>query len=310
MNVNHHHALPLLVVLAGPTAAGKTDISIELANNFNSPIIGCDSRQFYKELKIGTAPPSAEQLAKVPHYFIHFLSIHDYYNVSQYETDVLKKLSLLFQQHSIVFLVGGSGLYMDAVCSGIDEMPNYDTELRQSLIEQLNVHGIEWLRAQLYKLDLATYKKIDLNNKNRVLRAVEVCLLTGKPYSSFLKNTPKERNFRILKIVLTLPREQLYQRINQRTDDMIEHGLMEEAKAFYPYRELTALKTVGYKELFEYFDGKTSFDETVTLIKRNTRHYARKQLTWFRRDTDFRWFDVNHKTEILTYIKTNFEHVN
>ncbi len=302
-------ALSTLVVLSGPTGVGKTDFAISVAKEYHTSIIGCDSRQFYKELQIGTSPPSISQLKTVPHYFVQFLSIHDYYNVSLYEQDVLNQLNSLFTQQPVVFLVGGSGLYIDAVCSGIDDMPDYDSELRQNLVEQLHQKGITWLRTLLQQLDMETYKKIDLNNKNRVLRAVEVCLLTGKPYSSFLKNEPKKRNFNVLKIMLTLPREQLYQRINQRVNNMIQEGLEAEAHQLFPYRDLTALKTVGYKELFDYFDGKTTLTEAIELIKQHTRHYARKQQTWFRRDQQYQWFDINQPEEIKAFIRTHMVNI-
>jgi len=295
--------LPILVVLAGPTAVGKTDLAIQLALRFNTSIIGADSRQFYKELKIGTAPPTAVQLSKVQHHFIHFLSIHDYYNVSKYENDVNFLLQQLFKTQKLVFLVGGSGLYLDAVIKGIDDMPDVDIELRNSLNLQLEQYGIAWLRAQLQKLDFETYRKIDLSNKNRILRAVEVCLQTGKPYSSFLKQQAKSRPYKVLKIALDMPREQLYQRINQRVDQMIEIGLIDEAKAFYPFKDLVALKTVGYKELFNYFEGKISQEQAVELIKSNTRKYARKQLTWFRRDNDYHWF-TPHDIDLIIHLIT------
>jgi len=295
--------LPILVVLAGPTAVGKTDLAIQLALRFNTSIIGADSRQFYKELKIGTAPPTAVQLSKVQHHFIHFLSIHDYYNVSKYENDVNFLLQQLFKTQKLVFLVGGSGLYLDAVIKGIDDMPDVDIELRNSLNLQLEQYGIAWLRAQLQKLDFETYRKIDLSNKNRILRAVEVCLQTGKPYSSFLKQQAKSRPYKVLKIALDMPREQLYQRINQRVDQMIEIGLIDEANAFYRFKDLVALKTVGYKELFNYFEGKISQEQAVELIKSNTRKYARKQLTWFRRDNDYHWF-TPHDIDLIIHLIT------
>lgn len=233
-------------------------------------------------------------------FFIQHLSIHDYYNVSRYENDVLNLLSQLFRQYNPILLVGGSGLYIDAVCKGIDEMPDYDPELREQLMQELNNHGIEWLRALLKNLDPQSYERIDLKNKNRLFRAVEVCIQTGKPYSSFLQNKGKQRPFRILKIALDRPREELYEAINLRVDKMIQNGLEEEAKALYPFRHLVPLKTVGYKELFDYFDGKYSLEEAIDLIKRNTRKYARKQLTWLRRDKDYVWFrpcqveDIKH----------------
>ncbi|NSW44880.1 MAG: tRNA (adenosine(37)-N6)-dimethylallyltransferase MiaA [Bacteroidales bacterium] len=298
---------PLLVVLTGPTGAGKTDLAIELALYFKTCIIGADSRQFYKELKIGTAPPSNEQLLKVQHYFIQFLSIHEYYNVSKYEQEVNVLLQQLFQNQKIVFLVGGSGLYIDAVIKGIDDMPDVDLELRNSLNLQFEQYGIAWLRAQLQKLDFETYRKIDLSNKNRILRAVEVCLQTGKPYSSFLKRQEKTRPYKILKIAIDIPREQLYQRINQRVDKMIKMGLIDEAQKFFKFKDLVALKTVGYKELFNYFEGKISQQEAIELIKSNTRKYARKQLTWFRRDKDYHWIGPSNMNFMIQLITQSIE---
>lgn len=298
---------PFLIIITGPTAVGKTDLVIKLAKKFNTSIISCDSRQFYKELKIGTAPPSPKQLKEVKHYFVHFLSIHNYYNVSKYENDVLHLLEKLFKERQIVFMSGGSGLYIDAVCNGIDDMPDVDVELREDLNQQLKVNGIEWLRNQLYKLDVDTYKRIDLSNKNRILRAVEVCIQTGKPYSSFLKRKRRERPFHILKIALDIPRKELYYRINRRVQIMMEQGLEEEARQFIDCRNLVALKTVGYKELFDYFDGKISKDEAIELIQRNTRKYARKQLTWFRRNNEYAWFNPNEYMAITNFIEQNMK---
>lgn len=298
---------PWLIILAGPTAIGKTDLAVEIAQRLNTSIIGCDSRQFYKELNIGTAPPSDEQLKKVKHYFVHFLSIHDYYNVSKYENDVNAKLSEIFQTNKAVVLVGGSGLYIDAVVKGIDDMPDIDVGLRNELNHQLSEKGVEWLRAQLQKLDYETYQKIDLKNKNRILRAVEVCLQTGMPYSSFLKRQSKDRPYKMLKIALDMPRELLYERINSRVDNMINHGLVEEAKLYYPFKNLVALKTVGYKELFDYFENKSTLEEAIDLIKRNTRKYARKQLTWLRKDKDYHWFHPSEKEQIFRFIQSKIK---
>ncbi|GAB4457419.1 MAG: tRNA (adenosine(37)-N6)-dimethylallyltransferase MiaA [Bacteroidales bacterium] len=292
----------LLIILAGPTAIGKTDLAVDIAHELNTCIIGCDSRQFYKELKIGTAPPSVEQLKKVQHHFVHFLSIHDYYNVSKYENDVNVRLSEIFKTNQAVVLAGGSGLYIDAVIKGIDDMPDIDTELRDDLNRQLSEKGLEWLRAQLQKLDFETYQKIDLSNKNRILRAVEVCLQTGIPYSSFLKRQSKSRPYKMLKIALDMSRELLYERINNRVDIMIKQGLVEEANQYYPFKNLVALKTVGYKELFDYFDNKITLEEAIDLIKRDTRKYARKQLTWFRRDKEYHWFHPGAKDRIMNFI--------
>ncbi len=300
----------LLVVLAGPTAVGKTKIAVKIAQSFQTVILSADSRQFYKEMNIGTAVPDTIDRKTIPHYFIQHLSIHDYYNVSRYENDVLNLLSLLFRQYNPILLVGGSGLYIDAVCKGIDDMPDYDPELREQLMQELNTHGIEWLRALLMKLDPLTYERIDLKNKNRLFRAVEVCIQTGRPYSSFLQNTAKQRPFRILKIALNRPREELYEAIDLRVDTMIKDGLEKEVRALFPFRHLVPLNTVGYKELFDYFDGKCSLEQAIDLIKRNTRKYARKQLTWFRRDKDYVWFHPYQLEEIKHLIQQKLHEKN
>ncbi|MCX7863295.1 MAG: tRNA (adenosine(37)-N6)-dimethylallyltransferase MiaA [Bacteroidales bacterium] len=294
---------PLLVVIAGPTAVGKTKATIQLAQQFHTVVISADSRQFYKEMNIGTAVPTIEERKNIPHYFIQHLSIHDYYNVSRYENDVLSLLSELFTAYKIVLMVGGSGLYIDAVCKGIDDMPDYDPELRQSLIEELQNKGIEWFRAFLQKYDPVTYQQIDLKNKNRVFRAVEVCIQTGKPYSSFLHNKPKKRPFNILKIALNRDRQELYEMINLRVDNMMQQGLLSEAYELYPFKHLVPLKTVGYKELFDHFEGLYNYEQAIELIKRNTRHYARKQLTWLRRDNEYLWFHPNQIVEIIRAIE-------
>jgi tRNA dimethylallyltransferase len=293
-----------LIVLAGPTAVGKTDVSISLAQNFNCEIISADSRQFYKELKIGAAPPEPEQLQKIKHHFVGFKTISEYYNVSRYEQDVIKILPKLFEINQIVIMTGGSGLYIDAACNGIDDMPDFDPELREQLTQRMNTEGVESLRIELKNLDPLTYERIDLRNKNRIFRALEMCLLTGKPYSDFLLKTPKKRPFNIIKIALNMNRAELHNRINQRTDKMIEAGLLDEAKSLFPFRQHNALKTVGYKELFDYFDEKTSLTEAIELIKRNTRRYARKQISWFNRNNDYTWFAPGQFAEIVNFIQS------
>ncbi len=294
----------LLVVIAGPTAVGKTKLSIELAKRYSTVILSADSRQFFKELTIGTAPPNEYELNSIPHYFIHHLSIQTYSNVSFYEKEACLLLDDLFKQHKIIFLVGGSGLYINAVCHGIDDMPDYDQEIRNYLLEQVEKNGIPWLRMMLQKLDPETYAIIDLKNKNRLFRAVEVCIQTGKPYSSFLKRTKKQRSFKILKIVLNINREDLYNKINSRVDKMMQQGLLEEAKSLFEFRHLLPLKTIGYKELFDYLEERISLEEAIDLIKRNTRKYARKQLTWFRRDKEYHWFSPYQKGEIIKLINS------
>lgn len=272
-----------LKVIVGPTASGKTDYSIELANQYNSPIISCDSRQIYMELKIGTAPPSEEQLAQIKHYFIFSHSIFDFYTAGKYELEALELISNLFLTHDTLIVVGGSGLYVDALCYGIDDFPDSDMILRDNLMQRLSAEGIESLRNELRLLDPESYETIDKKNPQRIVRALEVCLQTGKKFSSFKSSSSKQRNFTIERTIIERPREELYDRINLRVDKMIESGLVDEAKELHKFKDLPALKTVGYKELFDYFDGKTSLEEAIDLIKRNTRRYAKRQITWFKR---------------------------
>ena len=278
---------PTLLVIAGPTAVGKTQFAIETALQCESVVLSADSRQFYREMKIGTAAPSDEELATVKHYFIGNLSIHDYYSVSKYEQDVLQLLQSLFARHNVVVMTGGSGLYIDAVCNGIDELPDPDPEIRQFVNDIYKNDGIETLRAQLRKVDKAYYDTCNLADHKRMIRAVEVSLQMGKPYSEFLKNPHKKRDFDILKYCLVRPREELFDRINRRVDLMMEQGRLEEARQLYPYRELNSLNTVGYKELFDFFDGKLSLEQAVTDIKTHTRRYAKRQMTWFKRDGSY-----------------------
>lgn len=272
-----------LLLVVGPTASGKTDYSIELAKKTGSPVISCDSRQIYKELKIGTAPPTEAQLLEVKHYFIHSHTIHSHYTAGKYELEALALLDELFKSHEDLVMVGGSGLYADAVCYGIDDFPQADMEIRNALTERLASEGIESLRSELRLLDRESYETIDISNPQRVIRALEVTISTGKRFSSFKSFRKKERSFIIERIQIDRPREELYERINRRVDLMMESGLLEEVKSLYPFRKLTALKTVGYRELFAYLDGEISLDEAVDLIKRNTRRYAKRQITWFKR---------------------------
>jgi len=278
-----------LLVIAGPTAVGKTSVSIAVARHFGCSIISADSRQFFKELKIGTAAPTTEQIAQAKHHFIGNLSLTDDYNVSRYEQEVLSLLPGLFNENRLVVLTGGSGLYIKAVCEGIDELPDADPAIRESLFRKLEEVGLPGLRAMLQKSDPDYYRTVDLANPNRIIRALEVCLATGKPYSGFRKQEPAKRNFRILKIGLDLPREQLHLNINKRVDQMVAEGLEQEVRSLYPLRQLNSLNTVGYKELFEYIEGKCSFQEAIEKIKTNTRRYARRQLTWFHKDREFVW---------------------
>jgi len=293
----------VLIVLLGPTGVGKTDLSIELATSFQTAIISSDSRQIYREMSIGTAVPTAEQLAKVSHFFVQFLSVREYYNSWQYEQQALQQIRQLFKEKDVVVMSGGSMLYIDAVCKGIDDIPTIDPKLRVALMEQYEREGLASIRQRLKELDPAFYEEVDLNNAKRVIHALEVCLMAGCPYSALRTNSPKKREFQIIKIGLNREREELYERINKRVDLMLDAGLEEEARQLYPLRHLNALNTVGYKELFDYFEGKTDYAEAVRLIKRNSRRYARKQLSWFRRDADIHWFHPAEKDKIITFLK-------
>ena len=282
-----------LLVILGPTAVGKTDYSIGKALEFGSPVISCDSRQFFKEMRIGTAVPTAAQLARVPHYFIGNLSVTDNYTAGMYEADALRLIDRLFGEgHETLVVTGGSMLYIDALCYGLDDFPEVPLQLREHLMDCLRSEGVKVLADQLKEMDPVTYGEIDISNGQRVIRALEVCLYTGEPFSSFKTRSFKERNFEIEKIGLQRPREDLYARIDSRVLKMMEEGLEEEARSLLPYRDLPALQTVGYREMFDYFDGKTGLDTAVRLIQRNTRHYAKRQLTWWRRDASIRWIDA------------------
>lgn len=283
-----------LKIILGPTAVGKTDYSIGQALEYGSPIISCDSRQFYREMSIGTAVPSAGQLEAVRHYFIQDRSIHDgTYTAGKYELEAVALLERLFSEgHDTLVMAGGSGFYIDAVCNGLDNFPPADEELRAVLSRRLREEGVESLRFDLRKLDPESYETIDIANGQRVLRALEVCLLTGRKFSSFKTSTVKKRSFSIEKTGLSRPRDILYARIDTRVDEMMASGLEDEARSLYPYRNLPALQTVGYRELFDYFDGRTTLEEAVRLIKRNTRHYAKRQLSWWGRDTSISWLEL------------------
>ncbi|MCG8184057.1 tRNA (adenosine(37)-N6)-dimethylallyltransferase MiaA [Tenacibaculum piscium] len=280
-----------LITIVGATAIGKTALSIKLAQHFNCSIISCDSRQFFKEMSIGTAVPSSEELEAAPHHFIQNRSIFDNYSVGQFEKDALAKLDELFIENPVQIMVGGSGLYIDAVLKGLDYFPEVDARIREKLTQELEENGIEKLQEQLKELDIETYNSITIDNPHRVMRALEVCIGSGKTYSSF-KNKPKApRNFEVIKIGLTADRQIMYDRINKRVDIMLENGLLEEAKKMQPHKDLTALKTVGYRELFEYFEGNFTKEFAIEEIKKNTRRFAKRQGTWFRRDTEINWFD-------------------
>ncbi|MCQ2231997.1 MAG: tRNA (adenosine(37)-N6)-dimethylallyltransferase MiaA [Paludibacteraceae bacterium] len=278
-----------LIIILGPTGVGKTERSLQLAESLHTEIISCDSRQMYREMKIGTAAPTEKELQRVPHHFIGNLSIHDYYSCGKFELEALAKCEELFQRHDTVLMVGGSMLYIDAICKGIDDIPKIDEELRRELDLRLANEGVDALRNELKMLDPVYYRQVDPLNHKRIKHALEVCIQTGKPFSSFHTDTKKERPFDIEKIGFTRPREELYERINLRVDKMFEAGLLEEAKALYPYKGLNSLNTVGYKELFEYFDGNWTLEYAKQMIQQNSRHYAKKQITWFKRDEEIQW---------------------
>ena len=288
-----------LIVVAGPTAVGKTSFCIALAKWLQTEVISADSRQFYKETVIGTAAPTAEEMDGVEHHFVGHLSVRDYYNVSMYEQDAIAVCHKLFETKPYAILTGGSGLYLDAVCDGIDDMPDADISLRKHLKQQLEQEGLESLLNQLFALDEDYYHVVDKKNPKRILRALEVCMQTGKTYTSLRKQPQKQRNFNVKKLCLTLPRQQLCERINQRTDAMMKNGFLQEAEMLLPYKHLNALNTVGYKELFDYLEGKTSLDFAVEKIKTNTRRYAKRQMTWFKGKGDYRFFEPHQLKKIV-----------
>lgn len=292
-----------LIVITGPTAVGKTIVAVKLAHCFHTEVISCDSRQIYKELSIGTAVPAIEELDGIRHHFIRNKSIHQYYNASMYEQEVIELLKHLFRENDAVIMAGGSGMYIDAVCRGIDDLPSVDNDLRKQLQEKYKTEGIESLRLMLRKLDPEYYRSVDLKNSRRILKALEVTLMTGESYSSLLTHRNKKRDFKIIKIGLDIPRDKLYSKINMRIDRMIELGLVEEARTYFKFKSLNALNTVGYRELFRYFEGTVTLNEAIDLIKRNTRKYARRQLTWLRRYSDMEWFDPDDINAIRDYIE-------
>ncbi len=297
-----------LLVILGPTGIGKTNISIEVAQLLGTEIISADSRQIYRELAIGTAIPSPQQLHTVKHYFIQSISIHQPLNASHFEQLVLAKLDELFKTYDNVVMTGGSMMYIDVVCHGIDDLPNIDPAVRSSLLVRFASDGLEPLRHELKIVDPVYYMKADLKNHKRVIHALEVYYMTGKPYSSFLTRQKAKRDFNIIKVGLNTDRSVLYDRINKRVDQMVEQGLVEEARNVYPYKHLNSLNTVGYRELFAYFDGELSLDAAIEQIKANSRKYARKQLTWFRKDKLINWFDVQNEKAIFEFIKQEIEH--
>jgi tRNA dimethylallyltransferase len=292
----------ILLVLLGPTGVGKTDISIDIAGRFGTEIISCDSRQFYREMSVGTAAPEEEQLESINHHFIKCFSVKDYYSSSLFERDVLNLLPELFIKKRLVLMTGGSGMYIDAVCKGIDEIPDVDPAIRKKYMKKYEEEGLESLRVSLKLLDPEHYKSVDLKNYKRIIRALEICETTGLPYSTFLKKEKRERDFMIVKIGLERPRLELYERINSRVDSMICRGLEEEARGLYELKNLNALNTVGYKEFFDYFEGKFSRDKAIELIKRNSRRYAKRQMTWWAKDKEIMWFYAEDKQGVFEYI--------
>jgi tRNA dimethylallyltransferase len=299
----------ILLVILGPTGVGKTDISIDLAGYLGAEIISSDSRQFYKEMTIGTDAPSEDQLKKIKHHFVKFLYVKEYYSANLFERDVMDLLPELFRKNNIVLMSGGSGMYIDAVCNGIDDIPDVDPVIRQKYIRIYKEEGLESLRVSLKLLDPEHYKNVDLKNYKRIIRALEICETTGRPYSAFLKNEKRKRDFRIIKIGLKRPREELYKRIDLRVDKMIGQGLENEARDLYQMKNLNALNTPGYKEFFEYFEKKLTRDKAIELIKRNSRRYAKRQITWWAKDKEITWFNPERKQDIIDYIsnliKTN-----
>ncbi len=293
-----------LIVIVGPTAIGKTALSLQMASYFDTEILSADSRQFYKEMNIGTAKPSPKELASVRHHFIDSHSIREGYSVGKYEEDAIQLLNELFLTKQVLLLLGGSGLYIKAICEGLDEMPETKPEIREQLKQQYQKEGLETLQIQLKNLDPAHYESVDLQNPHRVIRALEVCLSTGKPYSSFRTEQKTERDFQIHKIGLERPREELYQRIESRVDEMLAQGLLEEVKNLSDWKSAQALQTVGYTEIFGYLEGKYDWEEAIRLLKRNSRRYAKRQMTWFKKDQEIKWFHPSETATILAYLKS------
>jgi tRNA dimethylallyltransferase len=295
--------LNTLAVIVGPTASGKTALSIQLALHFESEIISADSRQFYKAMSIGTAKPSQEDLDKVPHHFINTLDLDEKYNIGKYEEDAIKKINELFQTHELIFVSGGSGLYINAICNGIDELPESVPEIREELNRIYKTKGIESLKRKLRESDPEYYSSSDINNPQRIMRALEIFMIAGKKFSEMRIGNPKKRDFNIKKIGILVDRDELYDRINKRVDEMISKGLVEEVQSLLPYRNKNSLQTVGYKEIFDYIDDKISLQEAIALIKQNTRNYAKRQMTWFRKDPEVKWFEVHEIEKMKRFIE-------
>lgn len=296
-----------LLVLLGPTGVGKTEISLNIAEFYGCPIVSSDSRQFYRELKIGTAAPNDDQLSRVKHYFIGSHSIFDEYNAGQYELDVIDLLKKLFLENDVVLLVGGSMMYIDAVCKGIDDIPNVDAKTREFWKREYEEKGLEYIQNELLRLDPKHYQEVDLQNYKRVMHALEICTITGKPYSDVRTGIRKTRDFEIVKIGLNRPRPELYERINKRVEIMMEEGLLDEAKLFFEFRHLNTLNTVGYKEIYDFLDGKWPLDFAVNMIQQDSRRYAKRQLTWFNRDKEIQWFHPDNENEIFEYLQSKIK---
>ena len=294
-----------LILIAGPTAVGKTQLSLSIAEQYKTDIISCDSRQFYKEMCIGTAVPNADELSKIKHHFIQNLSIEDNYSIGQFERDALAKIEALHKNKNVVVMVGGSGMYIDAVCKGLDDFPPVPDSIREELNLRHQNEGLDALKEELMKLDPDYHELVDSSNPHRIIRAIEVCMVSGKPFSSFRKQQAKKRNFKTVKIILNREREELYSRINKRVDKMMTEGLLEEVKKLYDYKDYNALQTVGYKELIAYFDGEWDLETAIEEIKKNTRRYAKRQMTWFRRDPSNHFFKPENESEIMAYLKEN-----
>lgn len=295
-------------MIAGPTGVGKTALAVKLAKHFNTEIISADSRQFYKETTIGTAKPTQEELATVQHHFINTLSIHQNYSIGNFEKDAIACITKLFEIHQILFMVGGSGLYINAVLYGVDEFIEVSSGTRALIKTEYDQKGISWLQEQIKEKDPDYFEEVDINNPQRLMRALEVCVESGKPYSSFLSNNNKQRTFDAIKLLINTPREVLYDRINKRVDQMIKDGLVEEAKSLYPYKKLNALNTVGYKELFAHFDGTLQLNDAIDLIKQKTRNYAKRQLTWFNNQDTYEEFTPEDFDKIKAYLEIILQH--
>ena len=293
-----------LIVLIGPTGVGKTDLSIKIAEKYGSPIISADSRQLYSDLKIGTAAPTEEYLKRVKHYFVGTLKLTDYYSAAQYESEAISLLEELFKSNNTILLTGGSMMYIDAICKGIDDIPTVDSETRQMMMEKYEKEGLDRLCAELKLLDPEYYSTVDLKNPKRVIHALEICYMTGKTYTSFRTGNKKQRPFDIIKIGLCRDREELYERINKRVDIMIKEGLVDEVKSVYEYRKLNSLNTVGYKEIIQYLEGNCTLEFAIEKIKQNSRIYSRKQMTWFKRDNDITWFHPDKEEDIMEFIES------